>query len=130
MNRAPFLDRLLVENYIRPVMVAMLVRQARRIWAKEWVQFLAPMARQLLESLRDLAPIVLVIAFFQIVVLRQPFPDLGSVAIGMVSVLVGLGLFIKGLESGLFPLGEALVLDQIRIGRDKGGGGCVWRLGQ
>ena len=89
-------------------MVAMLVRQARSIWAKEWVQFLAPMARQLLESLRDLAPIVLVIAFFQIVVLRQPFPDLGSVAIGMVSVLVGLGLFIKGLESGLFPLGEAL----------------------
>ena len=89
-------------------MVAMLVRQARSIWAKEWVQFLAPMARQLLESLRDLAPIVLVIAFFQIVVLRQPFPDFGSVAIGMVSVLVGLGLFIKGLESGLFPLGEAL----------------------
>ena len=89
-------------------MVAMLVRQARSIWAKEWVQFLAPMARQLLESLRDLAPIVLVIAFFQIVVLRQPFPDIGNVAIGMVCVLVGLGLFIKGLESGLFPLGEAL----------------------
>ena len=67
----------------------MLVRQARSLWAKEWVQFLAPMVRQLLDSLRDLAPIVLVIGFFQIVVLRQPFPDLGSVAIGMVSVLVG-----------------------------------------
>ncbi len=97
-------------------MVDTLVRQARSIWAKEWVQFLAPMARQLLDSLRDLAPIVLVIAFFQIVVLRQPFPDLGSVAVGMVSVLVGLGLFIKGLESGLFPLGESLAQGFARKG--------------
>ena len=31
--------------------------------------------------LRDLAPIVIVIAFFQIVVLRQPFPNLGNVVL-------------------------------------------------
>lgn len=66
------------------------------------------MARRMLDSLRDLAPIILVIAFFQVVVLQQPFPDLGSVAIGLVCVMVGLGLFIQGLESGLFPLGEDL----------------------
>ena len=60
------------------------------------------------DSLRDLTPIILVIAFFQIVVLRQPFPDIGNVAIGLVCVMVGLGLFIQGLESGLFPLGEDL----------------------
>ena len=66
------------------------------------------MGRRTLESLRDLAPIIVVIAFFQTVVLRQPFPNVGDVAVGMVCVLAGLGLFMKGLESGLFPLGEAL----------------------
>ena len=66
------------------------------------------MARRMLDSLRDLTPIILVIAFFQIVVLRQPFPDIANVAVGLVCVMVGLGLFIQGLESGLFPLGEDL----------------------
>ncbi len=89
-------------------MVDTFVRRARSLWEKEYVQFLAPMARQLLDSLRDLAPIVLVIAFFQIVVLRHPFPDIGGVAIGLLCVLAGLALFIKGLDSGLFPLGESL----------------------
>ena len=58
--------------------------------------------------LRDLAPIVVVIAFFQIVVLRQSFPDLGNVVVGLVCVYLGLTLFIRGLETGLFPLGDAL----------------------
>lgn len=71
-------------------------------------QFLVAMQRLTLNALRDLAPIILVIAFFQIVVLRQPFPDLASVLIGILCVIAGLTLFIQGLESGLFPLGEAL----------------------
>ena len=79
------------------------------MWARESARFLFPMARRMLDSLRDLTPIVLVIAFFQIVVLRQAnFPDIGNVAVGLVCVMVGLGLFIQGLESGLFPLGEDL----------------------
>ena len=59
-------------------------------------------------ALRDLAPIVAVIAFFQIVVLQQPFPNLVEVLIGLLCVVAGLALFIQGLESGLFPLGEAI----------------------
>ena len=59
-------------------------------------------------SFRDLVPIIVVIAFFQIVVLRQPFPDLERVLIGLVFVVVGLSLFIQGLEIGLFPLGESM----------------------
>ena len=62
----------------------------------------------LLDAARDLAPIVLVIAFFQIVVLQQPFPNLGTVIIGMVFVVLGLALFIQGLEMGLFPIGETM----------------------
>ncbi len=70
--------------------------------------FLTAMLRRTVGALRDLAPIVIVIAFFQVVVLRQPFPDLLNVVVGLVCVIGGLTLFIQGLESGLFPLGEAL----------------------
>jgi Protein of unknown function (DUF1538) len=59
-------------------------------------------------SARDLGPIVLVISFFQLVVLRQPFPELGSVLLGLLAVAVGLVLFVRGLELGLFPLGESM----------------------
>lgn len=57
-------------------------------------------------SLRDLLPIILTVAFFQIVVLQQPFPNIGDVMIGLVFVVLGLTLFIQGLEMGLFPLGD------------------------
>ncbi|MFQ5985362.1 MAG: DUF1538 family protein [Alphaproteobacteria bacterium] len=59
-------------------------------------------------SLRDLAPIILVIAFFQIAVLQQPFPNLENVVGGLVLVMLGLALFVQGLEMGLFPVGEAM----------------------
>lgn len=66
------------------------------------------MSRRILDAGRDLAPIVLVIAFFQFVVLQQPFPNLGCTLVGLVCVVLGLVLFIHGLETGLFPLGEAI----------------------
>ena len=68
----------------------------------------AALVRRIVVALRDLVPIIIVIAFFQIAVLQQPFPHLGRVAVGLVCVIAGLTLFIQGLESGLFPLGEAL----------------------
>ena len=59
-------------------------------------------------TLRDLAPIIAVVAVFQLAVLQQPFPNLGGILGGLVLVMLGLALFIKGLEMGLFPLGEGL----------------------
>jgi hypothetical protein len=59
-------------------------------------------------TLRDLAPIVLIVAFFQLAVLRQPVDNLAEIAIGFLFVLIGLVIFIRGLEMALFPLGEAL----------------------
>lgn len=75
------------------------------------MNFLFSLSRQLVASLRDLAPVVLVIGFFQLIVIRQPLPDtlvLLDLFLGLVFVVVGLTLFIKGLELGLFPLGENL----------------------
>lgn len=65
-------------------------------------------AALMVSALRDLAPIIVVIAFFQIVVLRQPFPDLLGVIVGLLCVIGGLTLFIQGLQTGLFPLGEGI----------------------
>ena len=59
-------------------------------------------------SLRDLAPIILVVAFFQLVVLQQPLPDLVRLLTGTFVVVLGLTFFIFGLEMGLFPLGESV----------------------
>jgi uncharacterized membrane protein (DUF2068 family) len=56
----------------------------------------------------DLVPIIGVVTFFQLVVIQQPFPNLGEVILGSILVLFGLMLFIEGLEIGLFPIGEAL----------------------
>ncbi|WP_428036453.1 DUF1538 family protein [Amphritea sp.] len=59
-------------------------------------------------SLRDLLPIVLVIAFFQLLVLQQPVPDLLGLLTGLLCVVAGLTFFIYGLEMGLFPIGQVL----------------------
>ncbi len=65
-------------------------------------------AKKLWTSFKDLLPIILVIAFFQIVVLRQPLPNLFDVLFGGVLVVIGLMLFVQGLEIGLFPIGETM----------------------
>jgi len=62
----------------------------------------------LLSSARDLMPIVVVIGFFQLVVLQQPIPNLGELLLGTLFVVIGLALFVKGLEMGLFPIGESM----------------------
>ena len=59
-------------------------------------------------SFRDLLPIIVVIAFFQAVVLQQYPENLLSILTGLVIVAVGLAVFIQGLEIGIFPVGENL----------------------
>ena len=66
------------------------------------------LASNLLDSCKDLLPIVLVVAFFQIIVLDQPIPKLGNILLGGLSVLIGLTFFVSGLRLGLFPIGENL----------------------
>jgi len=68
------------------------------------------------DSVRDLLPIIVVITFFQLVILKQPIPDLGGILVGAVFVILGLAIFIRGLNLALFPLGEALAYDFARKG--------------
>ena len=64
--------------------------------------------KSLVGSLRDLAPIIVVIAFFQLMVLQQSVPDLMQLLVGFVLVTLGLTCFIYGLEMGLFPIGGSM----------------------
>ncbi len=64
----------------------------------------------------DLAPIVAVIAFFQLVVIRKPLPNLPEILIGTVLVVIGLSMFIEGLERALFPIGENMAFALSRKG--------------
>lgn len=74
------------------------------------------LARSLARSARDLAPIVLVVLIFQLLVLQQPIPDVLELFTGLILVLLGLTLFVNGLEMGLFPLGESLATDFAKKG--------------
>jgi hypothetical protein len=78
--------------------------------------------KAMLGSLRDLMPIVLVVLFFQFVVLHQPLPNLGSTLLGLLFVVLGLTFFIFGLEMGLFPIGESMAQAFARKGS------VVWLL--
>jgi hypothetical protein len=62
----------------------------------------------LFSSARDLLPIVIVIGFFQLVILHQPIPNLDEILLGTLFVAVGLSMFVRGLEMGLFPIGETM----------------------
>lgn len=62
----------------------------------------------ILGTLRDVLPIAAIVVGFQLLVLRRPIPNVRRVAIGFIYVLVGLSLFLVGLETALFPLGRLM----------------------
>ena len=70
----------------------------------------------ILSSVRDLLPIVLVVTFFQLVVIQQPFPELARMITGFLLVVLGLALFVRGLEQALFPIGESIAYAFARKG--------------
>ena len=71
-------------------------------------QTIKKLAGFMLGSIRDLAPIIAVILFFQLVIIQQPLPNVVELLVGVAFVLLGLTFFIHGLEQGLFPIGETM----------------------
>jgi hypothetical protein len=58
--------------------------------------------------LRDVVPILAVILFFQFAVLRRRLPNPKMIVIGFISMVAGLYIFLLGLETGIFPIGESM----------------------
>lgn len=59
-------------------------------------------------SALDVLPIVIFLFAFQWFVIGSRMPNGGRIAAGFVFVVVGLGLFLMGLEQTLFPLGRLM----------------------
>lgn len=76
-------------------------------WSSE-MEFLVDLATSFGSTLRDVTPIVLVLVVFQVLVLREKLPRLKQIVSGFVLVVVGLSLFLVGLNDALFPLGETM----------------------
>jgi len=75
------------------------------------MKLLKAILNPLFDSLRNLLPIILVIGFFQFAVLQQPIPNFGEIVLGVVFVIIGLTLFVQGLNIGLFPIGETMAYE-------------------
>ena len=57
---------------------------------------------------RDVLPIAVILIGFQMLILRRPILNPARVGVGLLLVLVGLALFLEGLELALFPLGRLM----------------------
>lgn len=70
--------------------------------------FIMEFLTTLLLTIRDVLPVLSLIVGFQLFVLRQPIPRFSRVAVGVVYVVLGLALFLVGLDMALFPLGQTM----------------------
>ncbi|GGE52745.1 membrane protein [Streptosporangium jomthongense] len=70
--------------------------------------YIRAFGQSLLHALKNLFPIVVVVVFFQLVVLQQMPDNTLSMAIGLLIVAVGVALFLQGLELSIFPVGKSL----------------------
>lgn len=72
------------------------------------MSWLTGFALALFETLVDVLPIVAIIFGFQLLVIRRPIVNLRKTLIGFAYVLLGLTLFLEGLEQALFPIGRLM----------------------
>jgi len=72
------------------------------------MDILNPVLDVTLGTVKDVLPIAAIIFGFQFLVLRQKPANLGEILAGFAWVLVGLSLFLLGLEWCLFPLGRLM----------------------
>jgi len=56
----------------------------------------------------DALPILIILIGFQYLVIRKKLYNLKQISVGFTYILIGLSLFIVGLEQALFPLGKTM----------------------
>lgn len=73
-----------------------------------FMDMLVQIWQTLLTTITDVLPIAAILFGFQFAIIRKPIPNVAKVLAGFVWVLVGLSLFLIGLEWALFPLGKLM----------------------
>ena len=95
------------------------------------MKFLTVLFDTLMMTVRDIFPVLMLLVVFQLFVLRQPLPHWRKLLVGSFCALLGLTLFLMGLESALFPLGDAMAKQLTAPEFVLGGGAvpthAVWR---
>ena len=72
------------------------------------MDLIAAAIRTLASTAGDVLPVVMFVGLFQLFVIRQPLRNIRRVLAGIACTIVGLGLFLVGLEQALFPLGRLM----------------------
>ena len=72
------------------------------------IELLKELFTTFLSTIFDVLPIISIIFAFQLFVIRRPVPHIKKVCFGFIYVLIGLSLFLLGLEKALFPLGRTM----------------------
>lgn len=89
------------------------------------MDFINGFGKDILLTCRDVLPIILLFGFFQVFVLHQQIDNLRRILIGTVYVIIGLTLFLVGLEKALFPLGNIMATQLTDPAFLQGSGGTV-----
>ena len=92
--------------------------------------FLVQLADTTVSTVFDVLPILAILVLFQTLVLRRRLPRLKQIALGFALVLMGLTLFLIGLQEALFPIGETMarqLTDPDVIGAERSADGVDWR---
>lgn len=72
------------------------------------IEWLLSFWQTLLGTFRDVMPIAAIIIGFQILIIRKPIHQPKKIFVGFFYVLLGIALFLQGLEMALFPIGELM----------------------
>ena len=72
------------------------------------IEWLLSFWQTLLGTFRDVMPIAAIIIGFQLLIIRKPIHQPKKISIGFFYVLLGIALFLQGLEMALFPIGELM----------------------
>lgn len=91
--------------------------------------WLEALSGAVVSTVLDVTPIAVILLVFQVAVLRRRIPHLKRVLIGFAYVVLGLALFIVGLEEALFPVGRIMaqqLTDPALISGGEAAGGLSW----
>ena len=80
-----------------------------KITPRQAAELLGPFALvRIMDQVKAVVPLSVYLVLFQVLVLRQPIDAAISLAIGLVAVIVGLAVFMEGLNTGLMPFGTII----------------------
>jgi len=79
------------------------------------MNLLLELGQTLLNTILDVLPIIAILFGFQFLVIRKPIPNLRKVLTGFIYVVLGLSLFLMGLEKALFPVGRLMAEQLTRM---------------